>query len=82
MATEFGTKRRYDFGGEILEAIGGGQLVPSKRQKNEIVEVLNQQQQSLVSVVSYHVSHLSLFGFFVFAFTLIGHLFLFSNCKM
>lgn len=45
-----GTKRRYDFGGDILEATGGGQLVPVKKQKNEI-EVLNEQQKSLAAVV-------------------------------
>ncbi|XP_057309670.1 U5 small nuclear ribonucleoprotein 40 kDa protein-like [Hydractinia symbiolongicarpus] len=44
-----GTKRRYDFGGDILEATGGGQLVPVKKQKNEI-EVLNEQQKSLAAV--------------------------------
>ena len=51
------SKRRYDFGGEnMLEAIGGGQLVPSKRAKPDQVALINENQGSLVntSLVSYN----------------------------
>ena len=46
-----GGKRRYDFGGTVADAPGAGQLVASKRSKNE-VELYNDQQKSLLSVVS------------------------------
>jgi len=47
-----GGKRRYDFGGTVTDAPGGGQLVAAKRSKNE-VELYNDQQKSLLSVVSF-----------------------------
>lgn len=47
---DIGAKRSYDYGGEIVDAPGSGQLVAAKRQKNEI-EIYNEQQQSLLSVV-------------------------------
>ena len=50
------SKRRYDFGGEnMLEAIGGGQVVPSKRAKPDQVALINENQGSLVntSLVSF-----------------------------
>jgi len=49
MAEVAGVKRRYDFGGDILQSAGAGQLVEVKRQKNE-VQVLNEQQQALLQV--------------------------------
>ena len=50
MADQIGGKRRYDFGGEIIDAPGAGQLVVAKKSKNE-VEIFNDQQKSLLSVV-------------------------------
>ena len=45
-------KRRYDFGGpEIIDAPGSGQLVAVKKPRND-VEIYNDQQKSLLSVVS------------------------------
>ena len=46
-----GSKRRYDFGGggEMLEAVGGGQLVPApkKPKDNALIPKMNDQQQLL-----------------------------------
>lgn len=54
-----GPKRRYDFGGEtMLEAIGGGQVVPSKKTKTDQVAVLNENQGSLVNVNLHRTSAL------------------------
>ena len=46
-----GIKRRYGFGTEILEASNDGQLVPAKKQKNDSLALMNDQQLSLASVV-------------------------------
>ena len=50
MADQIGGKRKYDFSGEVMDAPGGGQLVVAKKTKNE-VEIFNDQQKSLLSVV-------------------------------
>ena len=63
MADLIGGKRRYDFGGEVIDAPGGGQLVIAKKSKNE-VELYNDQQKSLLSVVC--VSVFSSIVFFIF----------------
>ncbi|XP_066910981.1 U5 small nuclear ribonucleoprotein 40 kDa protein-like [Clytia hemisphaerica] len=49
MAEQLGGKRRYDFGGEIVDGPGNGQLVAAKKSRNE-VELYNDQQKSLLSV--------------------------------
>lgn len=43
-------KRRYDFGSDVMEAIGSGQLVPvAKKSKEDQISLLNDQQQQLTA---------------------------------
>ena len=54
---ETGTKRRYDFGGEMLEVTGSGQLVPVTKKHKDEVALLSDQQASLTSLVSQSFLH-------------------------